>query len=142
MPPDETQRTACYDGGSWDRALEETMSLQVEHLGDVAVVVPEGMLKGGKETDELKDVLRKLIEDRHKKILLDLEKTTYMTSAPIGLVAAIHASAGGGHLAFFVCNVNERIQKVWASILKLLKPPLDLHPTREDALRALAKLES
>ena len=118
------------------------MSLQVERLGDVAVVVPEGMLKGGKETDELKDVLRKLVDDRQKKILLDLTKTTYMTSAPIGLVAAIHVSAGSSHLAFFVCNVNERIQKVWASILKLLKPPLELHATREEALRALARLES
>ncbi len=117
------------------------MSLQVERLGDVAVVVPEGMLKGGKETDELKEVLRKLIDDRHKKILLDLAKTTYMTSAPIGLVAAIHASAGSSHVHFFVCNVNERIQKVWASILKLLKPALELHQTREDALRALANLD-
>jgi anti-anti-sigma regulatory factor len=56
------------------------MGLHIERVGDIAVVEPRGMLKGGKETDELENGLRKLINDQQAKIVLDLGKTTHMSS--------------------------------------------------------------
>lgn len=114
------------------------MSLHVERLGDVAVVVPKGMLKGGKETDELQNVLRKLTYDRQKKILLDLAETTYMTSMAIGVLAGVHASAANKNLYFWVCNIETRIENVLVQV-KLLNI-LTVYPTRADALEAFAKL--
>jgi anti-anti-sigma factor len=114
------------------------MGLHVERLGDVAVVMPSGMLKGGKETDELQNVLRKLIYDGQKKILLDLAKTSHMTSIAIGVLAGVHVSAANKKLYFCVCNIEERIENVLVQI-KLLNM-LNVHDSRQDALAAMAKL--
>ncbi len=114
------------------------MGLHVERLGDVAVVMPSGMLKGGKETDELRNVLRKLIYDGQKKILLDLGKTTHMTSIPIGVLAEVHASAASKKLDFCVCSIEKRIESVLVHI-KLLNM-LNVYDSRPVALAALAKL--
>ena len=114
------------------------MGLHVERVGDVAVVMPEGMLKGGKETDELQNVLRKLIYDRQKKILLDLAKTSHMTSIAIGVLAGVHASAANKGLHFCTCNIESRIHNVLLQI-KILNI-LTVYPSRQDALKALAAL--
>ena len=113
------------------------MGLHVERIGDVAVVVPEGMLRGGKETDELQNVLRKLTYDRQKKILLDLAKTSHMTSLAIGVLTGIHASALSKELRFCLCNIETRIKNVLLQI-KLLNI-LEVYPTRAEALKALAE---
>ena len=115
------------------------MSLDVERLGDVVVVVPEGMLKGGKETDELRNALWKLVDGGEKKILLDLAKTSYMSSMPFGVLAAVHRSAVSNDSHLCICSVNDRIRKVWGSILVLVTPPLELYDTRADALEALSQ---
>ena len=115
------------------------MSLGVERLGDVVVLVPDGMLKGGQETDELRIALWKLVDGGEKKILLDLARTSYMSSMPFGLLASVHRTAVSSDVQLCVCNVNERIQKVWGSILTLVKPPLELYATRAEALAALAQ---
>ena len=81
------------------------MGLHVERVADVAVLVPEGMLKGGHETDDLEVMLRKLIYDKQKKILLDLGKTNFMSSRAIGVLAAAHTSAVNRDLHLFVCNI-------------------------------------
>ena len=114
------------------------MGLHVERVGDVAVVVPEGMLKGGKETDEVQNVLRRLTYDGQKKIILDLAKTSHMTSLAIGVLAGVHASAASRHLNFCVCNIESRISNVLLQI-RLLNL-LTVYPTRADALKALDSL--
>lgn len=114
------------------------MGLHVERIGDVALVMPSGMLRGGKETDELQNILRKLTYDRQGKILLDLAKTSHMTSLAIGVLAGVHASAANKKLHFCVCNIEERIENVLVQI-KLLNI-LNVYDSREEALAALAKL--
>ena len=69
------------------------MALRVERVGEVAVLMPQGMLKGGKETDEVENALRKLIYDDHNKILLDLAGVSHMSSMAIGVLASAHSSA-------------------------------------------------
>ena len=111
------------------------MALRVERVDDVAVLAPEGMLKGGKETDELENALRKLIYDGQKKILLDLRRVSHMTSMAIGVLAAAHSSATTREINFAVCNVEERIESVL--ILVKLANILTVHDTREDGLAAM-----
>lgn len=114
------------------------MGLHIERVGDVAVLVPSGMLTGGKETDELENALRKLVYDHHKKILLDLGKTGFMSSAAIGVLGSIHTSAANRGLHFCVCNIERRIQSVLV-LVKLINI-LSVYDTREEALQALAAL--
>ena len=116
------------------------MALQIERVGDVVVLVPEGMLTGGAETNELRITLHRLVDEGQRKILLDLAKTTHITSTSFGILASVHTSAARHDLHFVICNVNERIRKVWTGVFVLLKPPFELYDTRETALQALATL--
>lgn len=114
------------------------MGLHIERMNDVAVIVPSGSLTGGKETDELETNLRKLVHDNQKKILLDLNKTTYMSSIAIGVLASVQASAINRNLEFYVCNVRDRVENV-LTIVKLIRI-LTVFETREEALAELGKL--
>jgi len=111
------------------------MGLRVERVGDVAVLMPEGMLKGGKETDELENTLRKLIYDDQKWILLDLARVSHMSSMAIGVLASAYSSAKKREVEFAVCNIEERIQSVL--VLVKLSNILTVYDTREDALQAM-----
>lgn len=113
------------------------MAVRTEKIADVFVVLPEGMLKGDKETSQLEHELRRLVQGGQAKILLDLRNTTHLNSIAIGVLAGVHTSAANRGLRFAVCNVERRIQNV-LTILKLVNV-LNVYDTREDALAALAK---
>ena len=114
------------------------MAVRTERIGDVFVVLPEGMLKGDKETNHLESELRRLVQANQKKILLDLRNTTHLNSTAIGVVVGVHASATNRGLAFYVCNIERRIHNV-LTILKLVNV-LNAFDTREEALEAFARL--
>jgi len=114
------------------------MALRSEKVGDVALLVPEGMLKGDRETTDLENQLRKLIQAGQKKILLDLRNTTHLNSVAIGVLAGVHTSAVNRKAAFFVCNVERRIHDTL--VILMLVNVLNLFDTREEALAAFTKL--
>ena len=114
------------------------MALRTEKLDDVVAVLPEGMLKGDRETNQLESELRRLIDGGQKKILLDLRNTTHLNSVAIGTVVGVHTSAAKRGVAFYVCNIERRIQNV-LTILKLLNV-LNCFDTREEALAAFEKV--
>lgn len=114
------------------------MAIRTEKVGDVFVIVPEGMLKGDKETNQLESELRRLVQGGQTKILLDLRNTTHLNSIAIGVLAGVHTSASTRGLHFAVCNVERRIQNV-LTILKLVNV-LNVYDTREDALKVFERM--
>jgi len=114
------------------------MAIRTERSGDVAIVIPDGMLKGDRETNDLENELRRLLQGKQMKILLDLRNTTALNSIAIGVVAGVHASSVSRGVAFYVCNIERRIHNVLV-ILKLVNV-LSTFDTREEALAAFAKL--
>ena len=112
------------------------MAVMTEKIGDVVVVIPEGMLKGDKETDQLQSELLRQLQGGQKKILLDLRNTTYLNSIAIGILARIHTRAATSGAHFYVCNVERRIENM-LTIVRLVNV-LNVHAKREDALQALA----
>lgn len=123
------------------------MSLHIERVQDVVVLVPEGMLKGSTATGELEATLRGLAEERHAKILLDLAKTTFMSSDAIGVLTHFHSLASDLGLHFFVClgsgGAGTRPAPRGAGrLLHTIEPvsALRVRRTRDEALRELATL--
>jgi anti-anti-sigma factor len=114
------------------------MAVLTEKIGDVVVVIPEGMLRGDKETNQVENELRRLLQGGQRKVLLDLHKTTHLSSIAIGVLAGVHTTAANRNVHFYVCNVERRIQNV-LTVLRLVNV-LNVFDTRDDALRALAKL--
>ena len=115
------------------------MSLRTTMKDGVAVVSPEGMLVGGDETQRLEQELRGLIAHGKKKILLDLGRTSHLTSTAISVLVSVHLNAANNGVAFYVCNIDKRIHNILV-IFKLINV-LNVFGTREEALEALASVD-
>jgi anti-anti-sigma factor len=113
------------------------MAFRTDKIGNVVVIVPEGMLTGGRETDLIEHELRRHVQSNAAKILLDLRNVEHLSSVAIGMVVGVYTSAKNRGLEFAVCNVERRIQNV-LTIIKVINV-LVVYDTREDALEAMRK---
>ncbi len=104
----------------------------------MAIVIPEGMLTGDPQTDELESNLEELIQRGQKKILLNLARTTFMTSRAFGILIATQTSAKKQNITFYICGMQERVMKV-IKIIRVIGWPKQFD-TREEALKALQEV--
>lgn len=118
--------------------MSTTESLRAERVGDVVELVPGGTLRGGGETDELQGELLGLIGRRERKILLNLEHATFVTSRGFGVLFGAQIEANEHGITLYVCNIPPRVQQVLES-LKCLQV-LNHFDDRDEALEALKKL--
>lgn len=116
------------------------MGLTTTHVDDVAIVTPAGMLVGTGETRELENEVFRLLQIGHRKIILDLGKTTYLSSNPIGVLIGIHVKARSSGAAFHICNAAKRIRNV-LSLLRVIQV-LDLFDDLEEAMKAFPRSET
>ena len=113
---------------------------RIEYLGDVAVVVADGVFGHGSDTDQLQAVLtRVIVLEGCEKVLVDLSQAKIMSSIAIGVLAAARGSArkSGGRLV--LCGLDPRLQKV-LSVFHCFSQPFEIFDSYDDALEALKKL--
>jgi anti-sigma B factor antagonist len=72
----------------------EEMNMQLEEkvVGDVVIVTVTGDIKLGSGDVGLRDKVRSLIEQGHKKLLLDLSGVSYMDSSGLGELVHVYAT--------------------------------------------------
>jgi anti-sigma B factor antagonist len=68
------------------------MQLEEKTVGNVVVVTVNGDIKLGSGDVGLRDKVRSLIEQGHKKMLLDLSGVSYMDSAGLGELVHVYAT--------------------------------------------------
>ena len=115
------------------------MSIQIEHVGEVAVVTPAGIFKGGKETDELQAVLTKLIIEEGQSTLLDMSRVDLMSSIAVGVVIVAHTQAEERGVDFALCGIQPRIESV-LQITRFFGPRLRVFEQSDQALKALQEV--
>ena len=71
---------------------EVKMKLEEKMVGDVVVVTVIGDIKLGSGDVGLRDKVRSLIEQGHKKMLLDLGGVSYMDSSGLGELVHVYAT--------------------------------------------------
>ncbi|MFC1565314.1 STAS domain-containing protein [candidate division KSB1 bacterium] len=88
------------------------MGLKVKTIDDVTIVVPSGKLMGGKDTDELRDMIKSLISDNSLKVVIDLSKVKWMNSIGLGTLMACFTSVAvaGGDLK--LAGVADKVQSL------------------------------
>lgn len=111
------------------------MGVSVDKIGDVAVLVPDGNLWGGKETDALSKALKELQATDNKRLVLDLGKVQHVNSMGIGVLVGAHANyqKRGGRIV--LANVDRRIENVF--VITKLTLVFEVAGSREEALAAL-----
>ena len=87
-----------------------SVKLNTRQIGDVSVVDAEGRITLGEGSSTLRDAIRQLLSEGHKKILLNLGGVSYIDSSGIGELVSGFTSVtnGGGQLKLL--NLNKRVK--------------------------------
>jgi anti-sigma B factor antagonist len=111
------------------------MQISERTIGDVVIVDVSGKITLGDGGDvALRDKMRSLIQQEHKKVLLNLGDVSYVDSAGLGEIVQSYATVtkNGGKLKLL--NVTKRIKDL-LSITKLLTV-FECHDTEDEALKS------
>jgi anti-sigma B factor antagonist len=77
-------------------------------VDDVVIVDTIGELRLGEGTDVVRNIVRELLEQNYKKILLNLRDVRHIDSAGVGELMSCYTSVGnqGGHLKLMNLRKN------------------------------------
>ena len=113
------------------------MQIEERPSGDVMILDVKGKLTIGDGDELLKDKINSLIQQGHKKLILNLEGVPYVDSAGLGEIVRTYTTVSrqGGNLKLL--NLTKRIEDLLA-ITKLLT----VFDTYEDEPEALKSFDS
>ena len=110
------------------------MKFSSRQEGDVAVFDLKGGLEGGPDTYAIKDVVTEMLENNHRKFLLNLDNVDFINSTGIGIIAGVFSSISNSGGQMKICNANEKVCRVMM-ITKLLEV-FESYGREEEALQA------
>ena len=87
------------------------MQLEQRVAGNVAIITVTGDITVNKGGDVLlKDKVQSLLQQGHKKIVIDLGSVSYVDSAGLGQLVQIHATTRNHGGALRLANVTKRLK--------------------------------
>ena len=110
------------------------MKFSSRQEGDVAVFDLKGGLEGGPDTYKIKGVVTEMLEQGHRKFLLNLDNVDFVNSTGIGIIAGVYSSISNAGGQMKICNANERVSRVMM-ITKLLEV-FDSYSREDEAIQA------
>lgn len=112
------------------------MQIDQRAVGDVTVLDVKGKITLGEGDEQLKDKVNSLMNQGHKKILLNLAGVPYIDSAGLGEIVRTYTTVSrqGGSLKLL--NLTKRIQDLLA-ITKLLTV-FETFDAESEAVRSFA----
>jgi anti-sigma B factor antagonist len=112
------------------------MQIDERAVGDVVVLDLKGKITLGKGDELLKDKVNSLVNQGHRKILLNLAEVPYIDSAGLGEIVRTFTTVSrqGGNLKLL--NLTKRITDLLA-ITKLLTV-FETFETENDAIRSFS----
>jgi len=114
------------------------MQLETRQANDVAIVRVVGDITLGQGSDViLKDKVNSLLQQGHRKILIDLGQVSYVDSAGLGQLVQIHATTTRQGAALKLLRVTKRLRDLLV-VTKLLLV-FDTLESEQDALAAFTR---
>ena len=80
---------------------------------DLVVLELKGNYVGGEETDELRDMIKKLSETGNKKLVIDLGGVLYLNSTALGVLISAHANYSKREGKIKLCQLNKNLQNLF-----------------------------
>ena len=110
------------------------MQIEERPSGDVMILDVKGKLTIGDGDELLKDKINSLIQQGHKKLILNLEGIPYVDSAGLGEIVRTYTTVSrqGGNMKLL--NLTKRIEDL-LSITKLLTV-FDTYENEDEALKS------
>lgn len=114
------------------------MSLEVRTTDGAVILTPRGMLLGGKETEELQARIISLDGTGNQRLLINLGKTTYMSSMGLAALFLARAKYLKRGAVVKLCCADRKIMQLFIVVRLVLVYGDDLHDTEEQALAAFS----
>lgn len=110
--------------------------LQARIERGVAIVDVEGRLLGGPETSEMRERVRELLREGHRKILLNLKGVPWVNSVALGAIVAAWATARRDGARLEICCPSRRVEMLFRSTT-LMPDLIGEFLCEDEALRSL-----
>ncbi len=83
-----------------------------EQIGGIILHL-KGQFIGGDETDELRNVLKNITEQSKTKLIIDMEKVSYLNSTALGILISAHANFAKKAGKVVICNLAKSIENIF-----------------------------
>ncbi len=113
-----------------------SVKLNTRKVGDVTVIDVSGRITLGEGSSALRDVLRELITQGDKKILLNLSDVSYIDSSGIGELVSGFTSVANAGGTLKLLGLTKRVKDL-LQITKLYTV-FDVHEEEPHAIRSFA----
>ena len=116
--------------------------MDIKTIDDIVILTPKGLLLGGKETDELEARIKELDSAGNEKLLIDLGRTTFMSSMGMACLFLAHAKYIKRGARVKLCSVDRKIKALFALVKLTLIYGDDLHDSEDEALASFRRILS
>jgi anti-sigma B factor antagonist len=118
---------------------EANVALKITNheVDGVAVVALDGRVVLGEESSALRESVKGLLAGGKKKILLNVDRVSYIDSSGLGTLVAVYHTAKSQGASLALCHLGSKFEGM-LQITKLLTV-FDTYKTEADAVRSLSK---
>lgn len=88
------------------------MKVKEQMAGDVAVITVSGNMMDGREAGVLHETVKRLIEDKVRKVVIDLKKVKWMNSSGLGVLMASWGSMSRENGQIKLANATEKVKSL------------------------------
>ena len=106
-------------------------------VGGTSVVMLDGRIVLGEESQALRQKLKSLIAEGNKKIILNMDNIKYIDSAGLGILVAAHVTAKLEGASLILSNLGTKFQEI-LQITKLVTV-FQVFNTEEAAVASFSK---
>lgn len=110
------------------------MKYSVEKKDDVVVFAPEGELDVS-NIPELKKVFNEIFQDGHPKVVIDLDRVTYMDSSALGVLVNSLKELRKRNGTLKIANLTGNVERIF-KLTRLIKF-FETYPSTEEAILSL-----
>ncbi len=89
------------------------MKYKREDKGEVSILRLEGKLMGGPDADEFKRVVKELVADDRKAVLVDMGKVSWVNSTGLGILISNYTTVKNSGGTLKLVGVNQRIDQIF-----------------------------
>lgn len=89
------------------------MNLDREKRGNVHLLTPRKDLSGGEETRDLEKAVQEIISEGRPEIVIDLGRVSYINSAGLGALVALHTSCRNREGFIRLARIGKRIKNLF-----------------------------
>jgi len=112
------------------------LKMNVREVDGVGVVGLEGRVVLGEESNALREQVKSMLAAGQKKIVLNMDRVTYIDSAGLGTLVAAHHSARTQGASLKLSNLGSRFQEI-LQVTKLLTV-FEVYDSEATAIRSFS----